>query len=93
MTPPKGPRRINARLTPELARKVSYLRAETRKSTTEIVCESIDHYYETHARRGASMEAILMRTGFVGCADGPPDLSSSFKDDLTRSLDKKLRRP
>ena len=32
---------------------------------------------------------LAARAGFVACADGPAELSRTYKDDLTRSLEKK----
>jgi len=44
--------------------------------------------YEALSEGGEPL-AILKSTGFVGCADGPADLSSGYKKDLTRSLGRK----
>ena len=82
-------KRINARLDGPLANKVAYLRAQTNKSTTEVVRESIERYYEAVERRGGSALEIMTRTGFVGCADGPRDLSRRYKEALRESLGKK----
>jgi len=38
---------------------------------------------------GGEPLSILKSAGFVGCADGPEDLSSGYKKDLTRSLGRK----
>ncbi|HEY3816469.1 MAG TPA: hypothetical protein VGL81_04825 [Polyangiaceae bacterium] len=85
MTTAKG-RRINARLPPEAARKVAYLERRRNKSTTQVVLESIDHYYLalTEEKEGAAER--LERAGFIGCARGPDDLSSTYKSDLADSL-------
>jgi predicted DNA-binding protein len=82
-------RRINARLPPDAARKVAYLERRRNKTTTQIVLESIDHYYEamTAVEEGAAER--LERAGFVGCARGPDDLSSTYKADLAASLREK----
>jgi predicted DNA-binding protein len=81
--------RINARLPAEVAQKVAYLEKRTNMSTTEVVRESIDRYYAALTEeQGASAQA-LERAGFVGCASGPADLSSSYKTKLGRSIGSK----
>ena len=35
-------------------------------------------------------DELLMEAGFIGCAEGPADLSATYKEELTRSLDEKL---
>jgi hypothetical protein len=72
-----------------LARKVKYLREQTRKTTTEVVAASIDAYFQ-QASRGKHPAALLR--DFVGSAEGDPDLSSDYKAKLGRSLSKKTRR-
>jgi predicted DNA-binding protein len=81
-------RRINARLPPDVARKVAFLEKRTNKSTTEVVVQSIEHYYEA-VKDGGTAARTLEQAGFVGCATGLPDLSSSYKAELSRSLAKK----
>ena len=80
-------KRINARLEPELARKVDTLRKRTGQSTTDIVKASLEAYYVTVA--GDTKPAARL-ADFVGCASGPRTLSTDYKQELTRSL---LRKP
>lgn len=82
-------RRINARLPEEVARKVAYLEKRTNKSTTEVVVESIEHYYAAMSEEGGAAAEALQQAGFVGCATGPANLSSSYKAELSRSIGKK----
>jgi hypothetical protein len=35
--------------------------------------------------------AILKNAGFIGCADGPADLSTSYKAELVQSLRRKTK--
>jgi hypothetical protein len=76
--------RINARLPPDVAQKVAYLSKRTGSSTTDVLLASIEYYYAAVTTSEASSAQTL--AGFVGCADGPHDLSSSYKNELTRSL-------
>ena len=81
--------RINARIPPEVARKVAYLERRTKMSATEIVTASIDRYYASIVDGDGSPAEVLERAGFVACARGPEDLSVSYKADLARSIGKK----
>ncbi len=82
-------RRINARLPPDAARKVAYLERRRNKSTTQVVLESIEHYYAALTEEEGTAAERLESAGFVGCASGPPDLSTSYKADLSRSIEDK----
>ncbi|HEY6459998.1 MAG TPA: hypothetical protein VIY73_07590 [Polyangiaceae bacterium] len=82
-------RRINARLPADVARKVAYLERTRKKSTTQVVVESIEHYYEAVAERQGSAAERLERAGFVGCARGAADLSATYEEDLAASIGKK----
>lgn len=81
--------RINARLSPELARKTAYLEQRLNLSTTEVIHQAIDRYYAEISQKADRAEEILSRVGFVACAEGPADLSQSYKTELARSLGKK----
>lgn len=83
-------RRINARIDDELERKLSYLRGRTKQSTTAVVREAIERYHAAIGKADANCVDILERTGFIGCVDGPRDLSVRYKEELGLSLSKKL---
>ncbi|HVZ72441.1 MAG TPA: ribbon-helix-helix protein, CopG family [Polyangia bacterium] len=78
--------RINARLDPDLARKVEAIRKKTGRSTTEIVKASLESYYVAVAKAARPAELLA---DFIGCAAGPADLSRTYKAELTKSLGKK----
>ncbi|MDX2051760.1 MAG: hypothetical protein SFV15_05165 [Polyangiaceae bacterium] len=75
--------RLNARMDQELARKVKYLRERTGSSTTGVIIASIEAFY---TRFTQSEEPGVGLREFVGCADGPSDLSSNYKEALLDSL-------
>ncbi len=83
------PARINARLPTDVARKVAYLESRTKMSTTEVVLESIERYYAAMTEGDGTAAEALAQAGFIGCATGPADLSSSYKSEQRRSLAKK----
>ncbi len=58
-------------------------------STTEIVVTSIERYYDAMTQAGGTAADALAEAGFIGCAEGPADLSSSYKAEMGRSLAKK----
>jgi len=80
--------RINTRLDAVLARKVRDLGKRTGQSTTELVKASLESYYVavTEKATPASLLAEL-----IGCAEGPPDLSGTYKNALVQSLRRKTR--
>jgi predicted transcriptional regulator len=80
--------RINARLDPELARKVEALAKRTGQSTTDILKASLEAYYVA-VSRDAKPAALL--ADFVGCAAGPRTLSEDYKRELTKSWHRKSR--
>ena len=79
MTPESKCMRVNARLSRQDAEMLDYLVQTEGRSVTEIVRIAIRRYYEqAQAARGAPAEA-LEKTGFIGCAAGESDLSTSYK--------------
>lgn len=82
-------RRINARLDPDLEAKVEALRRRTGQSVTEIVRESLERYHASIIGGPERPFAIFQSSGLVACGSAPPDLSSSYKRELARSLAKK----
>ena len=81
--------RINARLDDELARRVDLVRKRKRRSVSQIVQESLSRYCDQELGQDGEPLAILKAAGFIGCADGPRDLSSDYKQELGRSLRRK----
>jgi hypothetical protein len=81
--------RINARLDKELAQKVSLVRKRTSRSLSQVVKESLTRYCDEELRKDGEPMSILKAAGYVGCADGPEDLSSDYKRHLTQTLGRK----
>jgi hypothetical protein len=78
--------RINARIDAELARKIESLKELTSKSTTEIVKDAIEAY---HRQLVADRGAAQLLDGFIASGEGPSDLSSNYKAELTLALGRK----
>ena len=58
-----------------------------RNGQPSAVVLSYDDYEKLRERQSAA--EILKKTGFVGCAEGPGTLSSTYKDDLAVLLAEK----
>ncbi|MEO8905367.1 MAG: hypothetical protein ABI627_27930 [Polyangiaceae bacterium] len=78
--------RLNARLDPELERKLSYLCRRTGLATSAVVRASIERYYDAVCTEGVDARAVLQATGFIGSGSGPEDLSERYKEHLLESL-------
>jgi len=81
-------KRINARIDPDVARKIRYLCDATGKTTTEVLKASIDAYYDAVSREGSPATVLA---DLVGCAEGPRDLAADYKRYLAESLGRKGR--
>jgi hypothetical protein len=80
--------RLNARIDARLAKKVATLRRVTGQTTTDVVRVALERYHDSIERETRPYE-LLLEGGLIGCAEGPVDLSVTYKDDLARSLDQK----
>jgi len=71
--------RINARLDESRSRKLEFLSRATDLSTSDILKQAIDVYYEqVRSRRPPSAE-VLSDSGFIGCGEASPDLPDNYK--------------
>jgi predicted transcriptional regulator len=73
-----APARINARLDEALAEKVDEIRRATKQSTTEVVITALEQYHE-RIQAQAQAYPSFSEAGFIGCAEGPADLSTDYK--------------
>ena len=81
--------RLNARLEPELERKLAYLCRRTGLATSAVVRASIERYYDAIRASGADARSILEASGFVASGEAQADLSVRYKEDLVGSLARK----
>jgi hypothetical protein len=77
--------RINARLDKKLADEVEAVRRRTGKTLTQVIEESLQLYCQS--QRGGS--AVNGLADFIGCAEGPEDLSVAYKAEFRRGLGRK----
>ena len=83
--------RINARIDDTLERQLDEIRVITNESTTEVLRSAIALYRASLGERGRRAADILAANGFIGSWSGPADLSTTYKRELARSLDAKIR--
>ena len=81
--------RINARLDDDYAKKLEYLKKQNQLSTTEIVKQAIDLLYLKSKARPHEKIKALLESDFIGCSEGPEDLSTNYKQYLSESLAEK----
>ena len=81
--------KISVTLDDDRAQKLKQLQVSTRLGIGEIVNRGIDLLYGEQVERSRDKIDGLLSSDFVGCADGPEDLASDYKQYLTRSLDGK----
>ncbi len=81
--------RISAKLDDDRAEKLRQLRISTQSSISETVRRAIDLLHRQQVKRSRKKVDGLLSSDFVGCAEGPEDLASNYKQYLTRSLDGK----
>lgn len=81
--------RINARLDQEHIKKLEVLKSQEHLTTTEVVKKALDYYYEMRKENNKSRVKQLLDSDFIGCGEGPEDLSENYKDYLTQSLSEK----
>ena len=77
--------RIEAMLDDEQARKLEYLRTVTGSTLSDVVKTAIEHYHAEVAAAPVRAADALIQTGFIGCSEGDPDLSASYKQHLPDS--------
>lgn len=85
------PHTVNARLPDEQVRQLGELRDRTGQSTSEIVRAAISHYHRLVVAPPRSTIDIVREAGLVGCLDGEPTLSESYKSAMAEALGAKHR--
>ena len=81
--------RVNARLDDESTNKLEYLARATSASASDVIREAIRRYYAAVHDAAPATYALFEESGFLGCAEGPPDLSSTYKASLGQTLEHK----
>jgi len=80
---------INAVLDDEYTAKLAYIQQQTQESEIETIKQAIAFYYQYLQEQKRDPAFLLKQSGFIGCGDGDPDLSTNYKATLKTILDKK----
>ena len=78
--------RVNARLDEARAAKLMELRSLMGRSTSDVLKQAIDCLHRERRLNARTELAGLLSSDFVGCAEGPSDLSENYKQHLLESL-------
>lgn len=78
--------RINARLDEDHRRKLEHLMRATESRVSDVIKQAIDALYDRVEQSGGHPEELLARSGFVGCGEGPEDLSIQYKEELKETI-------
>lgn len=82
--------RINARLTGDDARRfIELTQGKDGIAASDLLREALREYHARHAPTRPDAFKLMQTSGYIGGFDAPTDLSSRYKDYLTRSLDEK----
>lgn len=78
---------VNARLDDAQAAKFRQLQSSLRISASEVVRQALDLLHKEQRKGKGTKTRALLASNFVGCAEGPEDLSSRYKQHLTQALE------
>ena len=76
--------RINARLDESRSQKLEFLARATHLSTSDIIKQAIDLYYEQVRSGRLRPVEVLTASGFIGCGEASPDLSARYKEEVRK---------
>lgn len=85
----KSEERVNARLDKKSSQELKKIVKATEKPVSEVIRQAIHIFYNQLFEDRPPSLALLEKSGFVGCGDGPSDLSANYKKYLMEGLEKK----
>jgi hypothetical protein len=71
------------------AAKLTYIQTQTQQNVDEILQRAIDLYYQQVQPMQKSPLEVLQEAGLVGCIEGSPDLSATYKPIVQEYVDRK----
>ena len=77
--------RINARLDQQTRERLEYIIEYTGVNLSTAIKQAIHYYYDALSEN-EHPAAIMEKCGFIGCAEGEEDISTTYKDVMTQSL-------
>ena len=78
--------RVNARLDEAFSAKLSQLQSLTGLSASDVLKQAIDCLHKEHMTSVRNKLDSLLSSEFIGCAEGPSDLASEYKQYLASDL-------
>ncbi len=81
--------RVQTQLDDQHLQKLRYLAETTHASVSEVIRQAIDFYYSRVNADHPNAVDILIKSGFVGCDEASPELSTIYKSELTQLLAQK----
>ena len=78
--------RVNARLDEAVAGKLSQLQSLTGLSTSDVLKRAIDCLHKEQMASVRDRLDSLLSSEFIGCAEGPPELASEYKQYFASDL-------
>ena len=81
--------RVNARLDEAFAAKLSQLQSLTGLSASDVLKQAIDCLHKEHMASVRNRLDNLLSSEFIGCAEGPSNFASEYKQHLASDLAEK----
>jgi hypothetical protein len=81
--------RLNARIPDEQYRALEDVAARTGRTVSEVVRTAIGDFLSRRGEQAPTAFEALVAAGFVGCGEGPEDLSERYKEYLHEGLAEK----
>lgn len=81
---------ISFRPKPEARRQLSAIEEALGVNSTEAILRAIAKLYEEVVRTKGTPYEAFEKAGLIGCAEGPPDLSSNYKQVLSELISRKV---
>lgn len=84
-------RMLSLRLDEKTEKELNYIKLTLKESQSLVVKEAIHAYYKTliEAESHKSAADIFMDSGYIGSFKAEKDLSSNYKEKLTKGLERK----
>ena len=81
--------RLDTPLDEATEQQLVYLQTTTQQNVDEIIKQSLNLYYQHVKKKGMDNVQQLLDSDFVGCAEGPEDLSTHYKHYFSQELSNK----
>ena len=81
--------RISARITEDAARKLREIASLTGEDYSETVIKAIEDRYAKLVAEAQDPWTVFEKAGFLGAFPGEAELSTNYKQELTKILNKK----